>query len=185
MSVDIENIGSPCAEPVAGFVPKLYWAPRADFQTLVDPKDICDEDGNGADTYEELAEITDSHVMKTGKKLHTVDFVTETGELKHTTIGESKIYQNEMKVTLEGSSAKVLGYSRFIKRQKAVFFVEEQGSGRFRQLGSSRINATVSVEGGLDASTEGNNSMILTITDKQKWPSPIYSGDMDIAADSE
>lgn len=188
MAVDLENIGGEACEPVGGLTPQVYWAEIGDFETLNDPKDICDDDGNGAANFAELAEISESHVMKAGKKLHKVDFVTETGDLVHGLIGEVKrrLYSNTQKITIAGSEAQVLGFARYIRNKKLIWFIEEFGTGQIRQLGSKRMGADNSaLEGGIEATLEGNNALIITISDKQKWIAPIYKGTLDIATDSE
>lgn len=188
MAVDLENIGGEACEPVGGLTPQVYWAEIGDFETLNDPKDICDDDGNGAESFEELSEITENHVMKAGKKLHKVEFVTETGDLVHALLGEvsRRLFSNTQKITIAGSSSEVLGFTRFIRNKKLIWFIEEFGTGRIRQLGSKRMGAIVSaVEGGLEATLEGNNAITITVTDKQKWLAPIYSGTLEIATDSE
>jgi len=187
MAVDIENIGGEICEPVAGTTPTLYWGLHSDFETILDPKDICDENSNGAANFTELAEITGNHVMKAGKTLNKVEFVTETGALVTTQIGEPgrRLFQNSFSFEIAGSDAKTLGFSRFIRNQKLIFFVEEFGNGQIRQLGSSRLPARAETqEGGIEGPIEGKNAITITIQDKQKWHSPIYSGQLPIV-DSE
>lgn len=183
MAVVIEDIGSESCEPVAGFTPKVYWAEHSDFVTINDPKDICDESGTPAATLEELVEITANHVMKSGKKLHLVDFDTETGSMTYPTMGEKnrRLYDNSMVFECSGSSAKLLGFARLIRNKKVVFFMEEFGSGNMRQIGSSRLPGWVETqEGAIEALIEGKNSIIFTVKDKQKWPAPIYKGTLQL-----
>jgi hypothetical protein len=188
MAVEIENIGGEICEPISGFTPKLFWAHHKDFQTINDPKDICDENGNGATNFSELIEIPTSHVFKAGKKFHTVDFDVETAEMLYPTIGEKhrRVYDNSFKVEISGSSAELLGFCRYIRNQKVVVLGEELGSGNLRQMGSKRFPAWVEIqEGSIEALVEGKNSVVITFKDKQKWMPPIYKGDVLTDDDSE
>lgn len=188
MAVDIENIGAEFCEPVAGASPTLYWGLHSDFETILDPKDICDDNGNGAINFSELAVITGDHVLKAGKKLNKITAVVETVGLATAQIGEKgrRLFENTATYEIAGSYAKLLGFSRFIRNQNLVFFIEEFGSGKIRQIGSSRLPAYVETqEAGLEAAIEGKNAITITIKDKQKWHSPIYEGELLTYVDSE
>lgn len=190
MSITLENIGSEICEPVGGTGVTLYWGLHADFDTIKDTKKICDDGGDGAADFSELSEITESHVLKAGKKLRKVTFTTETGAIKTTQIGEKgrRLFENSFELEVPGSEANLLGFSRFIKNQKLIVFIEEFGSGRVRQLGSKRLPAWVeSQEGGIEATVEGKNAITYTFKDKALGHAPIYSGDLDslVATDSE
>ncbi|MGK4567832.1 hypothetical protein [Flavobacterium sp. 3HN19-14] len=63
--------------------------------------------------------------MKTGKKLHTLETITEGSGLKHSIVGDAKIFQNELEVTVEGSSAKLLGFVRYIRRKNLSFSLKK------------------------------------------------------------
>lgn len=188
--MQLENIGSEVCEPVGGTGVTLYWGLHSDFATIKEVKDICSESGAAAANFTELAEITESHVMKAGKKLHKVTFTTETGAIKTTQIGEKgrRLFENSFELEVPGSEANLLGFSRFIKNQKLIVFIEEFGSGRVRQLGSKRLPAWVEAqEGGIEATVEGKNAITYTFKDKAMGHAPIYSGNLDslVATDSE
>lgn len=188
MSVALENIGGESCEPVSGLATQAWWAEQGDFTTLIDPKDVCSDSGNGADNFTELVKITGNHVMAAGKKLHAVDFIIETGDIKTTMIGAvgRTLFNNEQKIEIAGSAPEILGFLRYIRNKKLIWFVEEFGSGQIRQFGSKRLAAHVkAIDSAIEAAIEGKNSVTLTIEDKQKWPAPIYAGTMSIATDSE
>lgn len=177
--VPLEDIGGVSCEPVSGLVGKVYYALHDDFETINDPKKICDPvPANVAASFAELAEIATAHVFKTTKKFFQIETVTETGTIKSTQIGENgrSLFQNELVIEISGSEAEVLGYCRWVKNQKLVILSEEFGTGNARQLGSSRLPATAKVEHNIEATLEGKNSAIITFTDKNFGPAPIYKG---------
>ena len=178
MPITLEDIGAEVCEPVAG-LSQVYYALHSDYTSIEDPKDICGT--VTAATFAELVEIaaTPGHIMKVGKKLNEIKFVTETGMIKSTMVGEKgrKLFENELVVEISGSDAELLGYLRWIKNQNLVFNVVEFGSGNVRQLGSKRMPAYVEgIEHAIEAVIEGKNSVTLTLKDKQKWPASIYKG---------
>jgi len=188
--MQLENIGSEVCEPIGGTGVTLYWGLLGDFETLQEVKSICGESEAAAANFTELAEITTSHVLKAGKKLRKVVFTTETGSIVTTQIGEKgrRLFENSFVIEVPGSEANLLGFSRYIKNQKLIVFIEEAGSGRVRQLGNKRVPAWVDTqEGGLEAAIEGKNAITYTFKDKAMGHAPIYSGNLDslVATDSE
>lgn len=174
----LEDIGADVCEPVAG-VSQTYYSLHGDYVKIEDPADICGT--VTADTFAELVEIpaTPGHDMVTGKQIHELKFITETGTIKSTMVGEKgrRLFENELVVEVGGSDATLLGFLRWIKNQKLVFHVVEFGTGNVRQLGSSRMPAWVEgIEHAIEAVLEGKNSVTLTLKDKQKWPAAIYKG---------
>lgn len=177
--VQLEDIGGESCEPVSGLVNKIYYALHGDFVTINDPKKICDPvPANVATSFAELATIATAHVFKIGKKFFKIDFVTETGTIKSAQIGEigRGLFQNDLVIEIAGSEAEVLGFCRWLKNQKLVVLSEEFGTGNVRQLGSSRLPVTVKVEHNIEATLEGKNSAVITFTDKNFGPAPIYKG---------
>jgi hypothetical protein len=158
--VALEDIGGVSCEPVSGLVGKIYYALHNDFDTINDPKKICDPvPANVAASFE-------------------IETVTETGTIKSVQIGEVSrgLFQNDLAIEISGSEAEVLGFCRWVKNQKLVILSEEFGSGNVRQLGSSRLPATAKVEHNIEATLEGKNSAVITFTDKNFGPAPIYKG---------
>lgn len=177
--VALEDIGGESCEPVSGLAGIVYYALHSDFETINDPKKICDVDPlKVAASFAELAEIPTAHVFKTGKKFFKIEMITETGSIKSPQIGEigRGLCQNELVIEIAGSEAEVLGFCRWVKNQKLVVLLEEFGSGNIRQLGSSRLPATAKFEHNLEATVEGKNSATITFTDKNFGPAPIYKG---------
>jgi len=184
MPLTLENIGGASAEPISGLAVDMYYGLHADFSSIEDPKDL---DGlTTASTFAELVEIpaTPGHIMTTGKQLFKISAILETGGVKSPMIGEKgrRLYQNEATLEIAGSKPELLGFLRWIKNQKLIFFVEEFGSGQIRQLGSKRLAAWVEgVEHAIEAAVEGKNSVTITVMDKQKWPAAIYKGALQLA----
>ncbi|EJG02279.1 hypothetical protein [Flavobacterium sp. F52] len=179
MAVDLTDIGGESCEPVSGLSGTVYYAEQSDFVTINEPKKMCDPvPANVAATYKELSTIETAHTFKTGKCFHKIESVTETGTIKVTPLGEigRKLYQNELAITVAGSSADLLGFMRWIKNKKLVILFEEFGTGNVRQLGMSRLPALASAEHNIEAAVEGNNSAVITFTDKNFGPAPIYEG---------
>lgn len=178
--VALENIGGESCEPVSG-LDKIYYALQSDFETINDPKRLCDVDPlNVAASFNELAEIATSHVFKAGKSFFQIESVTETGNIKSAQIGEigRGLFQNDLVAEVAGSDAKELGFFRWLKNQKLIVLVQEFGTGNVRQLGSSRLAATAKTEHAIEATIEGKNSGTITFTDKNFGPAPIYKGDI-------
>lgn len=180
--ITLEDIGQEVCEPLAG-LSKVYYSLHSEFESIVDPKDICGT--VTASTFAELVEIPASpgHIMATGKQLFELKLVTETGTIKSTMTGEKKrrLFENELAIEIAGSNAELLGFLRWAKNQDLVFFIEEFGSGQIRQLGSKRLAAWVEgIEHAIEAAIEGKNSVTLTLKDKQKWPASIYKGDLQL-----
>lgn len=176
--ITLEDIGQEVCEPVAG-VSQVFYSLHGDYTLIQDPADICGT--VTADTFSELVEIPASpgHDFVTGKQIHEIKFVTETGTIKSTMVGEKgrRLFENELVVEVSGSEAQLLGFLRWIKNQKLVFNVVEFGSGNVRQLGSKRMPAWVEgIEHAIEGVIEGKNSVTLTLKDKQKWPASIYKG---------
>lgn len=185
MAIELEDVGQEICEPTAGLSTKVYYSLHGDYDSIEDPKDICGT--VVADTFEELVEIpaTPGHILSTDKYMHQLDIIVETGTITSTMVGEKgrRLFENQLVVEVGGSSAKLLGFLRWIKNQNLVFFCEEFGSGSLRQLGSSRLPAWVEgIEHAIEAVIEGKNSVTLTLKDKQKWPSAIYLGDVVLEA---
>lgn len=181
MAITLEDVGQEICEPTAGLSTKVYYSLHGDYTTITDPKDICGT--VTANTFEELVEIPASpgHTLTSGKFMHELDIIVETGTVTSTMVGEKgrRLFENQLVVEVGGSSAKLLGFLRWIKNQNLVFFCEEFGSGQLRQLGSSRLPAWVEgIEHAIEAVIEGKNSVTLTLKDKQKWPAAIYLGDI-------
>lgn len=183
MAVALEDIGGQVCEPIASFS-DVYYAEQSDFTTISAPKDICNEDSAlVAASFEELAEITSNHVMKSGKCFRRIDFITETGGITSKNIGETErnLFQNELAIEVADSNPKLLGFMRYAKNKRFIVLAKETGSGRVRQLGSERIPARfMTQEHTVEATMEGKNSATLTIMDKWFGPAPIYTGDIQL-----
>ncbi len=176
----LEDVGVASCEPMAGVATEVLYAERGDFETVLDPKSLC---GTGAAaTLDELAEIAVAgHTFKVGKKWNKLTMVAETGEITTTQIGEKKrrLFENQVSVQIAGSSSKLLGWMRWAKNKDLIVLVREVGTGNYRQFGSDLLSAwTESQEHKLEAAAEGNNSTTVVVKDKQKWPAPVYKGDV-------
>lgn len=183
MPITLEDIGTEVCEPTSG-LSQVFYSLHADYTKIEDPKDICGT--VTASNFAELVEIPalPGHDFVTGKKIHELKFITETGTIKSTLVGEKgrRLFENELVVEVGGSEAQLLGFLRWVKNQKLVFNVVEFGTGNVRQLGSSRLPAWVEgIEHAIEAVIEGKNSATITLKDKQKWPASIYKGPLQLA----
>ena len=168
--VDID--GTSC-EPVGGLSETVLIAPRKDFTAVIDPPDDLEL------TDEEVITIEGPHTFPISKGFTEIVGVQETGTITSTMIGEiaRQLFQNEAVITVSGSKAALLGFLRKAKNLRFIALLEEVGSGQLRQLGSSRFPARFSgIVHAIEAAMEGNNSVTLTMLDKQKYPAPIYTG---------
>lgn len=180
--IPLDNITGEVCEPVGGIAGKIYFAEHSDFTTITDPKELCGDSADAAATLAELVTTpANGLVLKAGKKFNVLDIVLETGEVTTTQIGEKKrrLFQNQIVGQVAGSGANLLGFMRLIKNKDLVVLVEEVGSGNIRQFGSNRLPAWIEAqEQKIEATLEGNNSLTITVMDKQKFPAPIYAGDI-------
>lgn len=170
----LEDIGGESCEPVAGLSQVMYIAPHKDFDALFDPPEL-DAVGNLATK----ATIAGPHTFLTGKGFTKITLVTESGGLTSSRMGEKKrgLFQNTLTGQIAGSDAEILGFLRVAKNLDCVVLVEEFGTGKLRQIGSKRYPASfVNIEAVIEAVAEGNNSVTITVQDKQRWPAPIYTG---------
>lgn len=185
--IKIEDIGHASCEPTGGLVNKVYYAPISYFEEVPLPKDLCGDSATAAKTLDELATIATPFKFKTGKGFHELTIVTETGEITSSQIGEKKrrLFENTLPVQISGSSAKILGFSRYIKNQDLIVLFQEQESGNMRVLGSKRLPAwTEAQEHKIEATTEGNNSLTVTFKDKAKYPAPVYGSEVTMFPDA-
>lgn len=181
--IPLDNIGGLSCEPIGGIEAEFIFAEHGDFTTIEDPKELCGDSADAAASLEELVTIaaTPGHTLKPGKKFNVIPIVLETGEVTTTMIGEKerRLMQNQVLFQIAGSDASVLGFMRYIKNKRIIGMIREVGSGRLRQFGSKRLPAWVEAqEHKIEATLEGNNSLTYTLMDKQKWPAPIYLGDV-------
>ena len=184
--IALDNIGGASCEPMGGIEAIVYFAEHSDFETIVDPKELCGDSVNAAATLEELVTIpSPGHTFKPGKKWNKLNVVLETGEITSTQIGEKgrRLFQNQLTFQVAGSDPTILGLQRLLKNKKLMCLVTEVGSGQVRQFGSKRLPAWIeSQEHKVEATLEGNNAATFTIMDKQKGPAPIYKGDVLLTA---
>lgn len=181
--IPLDNIGGESCEPVAGIATELFFIERKDLEVITDPKDLCGDAPDAAATLEQLVEIaaTPGHTVKTGKKWAVLPIVQESGTVKSTQIGEKKrrLVQNELALQVAGSAASLLGFMRWVKNKDLVCLAREIGTGNLRQLGSKYLGAWIETQEHLiEGPMEGQNALNITIVDKQKWPAPIYKGDV-------
>lgn len=176
--MELENVGGLNPEPIAGFTTTMYYALRSDFETVAEPPAF---DAVGG--YATKAKCVGEHVFKTGKFFNTIEIVPDTGKIETTSIGERKrkLSQNAFTAQISGSEDVVLGFMRMVKNADFVVLVQENG-GNMRQFGSQLLKGWFdSLAHTGEEAVEGNNSCTFTVMDKQKWPAPIYTGDIQIA----
>lgn len=181
----LEDVGGVSCEPMAGVSTEVFYAERSDFESMIDPKNLCGVDA--AATLDELGEIAaPGHVFKAGKKWNKLTTVQETGEVTSTQIGDNKkvrLFENQIAIQIAGSSSKLKGWMRWAKSKDLIFLVREVGSGNYIQFGSDLLPAWIDAqEHKIEAVAEGNNAVTVTIKDKQKWVAPIYKGDIVVVA---
>jgi hypothetical protein len=173
-TINTEDVGGESCEPVGGINIDIYYALRSDFETVIDPPAF-----GAAGTYATKAAIATAHTFKPGKGFNKITVASKTGTIKSTGSGERKRkgFTNEFVGQIQGSEAVVLGFMRMVKNADYIVLAEEAGSGRLRQLGSSRSFAEfTALEHSIEADMLGNNACTFTIQDTQLWPAPIYSG---------
>lgn len=181
MALKIEDIGFSSCEPTGALVNKIYYAPIDYFEEIPLPKELCGDSTTAATDLEELATISKPFQFKDGKGFHPITTVTETGEITSTQIGERnrRLFENTLPITVGGSSAKILGFARYIKNQNLIVVFQEFDTGNMRVLGTERMPAWAEAqEHKIEATAEGNNSLITTFKDKSKYPAPIYTSDI-------
>lgn len=174
--MQLENIGSSNPEPISGLAVLVYYALRKDFKTVAEPPAF---DAVGG--FETKAAIATDHEFLEGKGFHTLTMVTETGKIETTPLGERKrkLSTNTLTGQIAGSEKAVLGFMRMVKNEDFIVLVKEVGSKNYRQLGSADLYAEfTNLTHTIEEAVEGNNALAFTIADKQKWPAPVYEGEI-------
>lgn len=171
--INLNNIDGTSCEPTGGVAAEVLFAPVADFTTIGQPPETMED----YETLGELARVSAAHAFPAGKGFSKVKGVQEMGTLKFTRIGEKKggAFQNEMTFEVSGHKDELLGFARLTKNADLVVMCQEVSSGDYRQFGSKRFPAYITVvDGNIEAAIEGKNSIAFTVQDKQKWPAPVY-----------
>jgi hypothetical protein len=180
--IKVEKIGGVSDEPTGSFNHRnLRIALVSWFATMAAPKPLTDATtpANEAVNFKELAEITGTHTFKAGYGFMTVEGIQEMTDLAVKGIGSKKgrLFENKMNFSLEGSRAETLGFSRWIKNADVIVLAQEASSKRYRQIGSEEFAAAVvEFESKVEATADGANSRVFTISDKQVYEAPIYLG---------
>lgn len=179
--IKVEQVGVQTCEPTGGFDHRTIKIALLDwFETIEAPKPLCDPTpANEATTFEELSEISGNHTFKTGYGFMTVKGVQELTDLESPMIGEKRrrLFENKVNFTVPGSDAELLGFARWLKNRDFICLITEIESGRTRQIGSERMAAAIAeLTGKVEATMEGDNSQLFSISDKQVYQAPIYKG---------
>lgn len=180
--IKVENIGGATQEPTGGLdVRSIRYADIDWFATIAAPKPLSDlaTPANEAISFEELAEVDGDHTFEVGYGFMIIEAVQETAGIESTMIGEKKrrLFENKCSATIAGSHAKLSGFIRWLKNRSGIVLVTEAESGRVRQIGSERFAAEVAeMTGKIDPTVEGDNSKVITFSDKQVYEAPIYTG---------
>jgi hypothetical protein len=178
----VDTIGKDIPETYGGFNHKnILIAPVSWFETISAPKALHDTEtpANEGTTFAELGSITTDHVFPTGKGFMTLVGAIETTDLKAAYLGEgvNKIVENKTTIVLEGSSAELVGLSRWIKNQRFIVLIQESEEDIFRQLGSEEYSAIFTeLDANVEATREGLKRRTFTLTDKQRYEAPVYTG---------
>lgn len=176
MGLELENIGASNPEPISGVTTTMYYALRSDLETVAEPPTYT-----AVGKYTTKSSCVGEHVFKAGKGFATIKIINETGKVESTYLGERKrrLFANAFTAQIAGTDEEVLGFMRMVKNEDFIGLVEEVGSGNFRQFGSQRLSAEFSaLSAVIEEALEGNNSCTFTLSDKQKWPAPVYKGDI-------
>lgn len=177
--IKVETLGSAVAEVMGSFAHTDIYVGLVDtFDAMVEPKERNAETG-AATTLAELVTITEAHTFKAGFGFTKVKAVQNSISLEYNQIGDvnkSTAIENKMTFELLGSEAEILGAMRLWKGRDLVVMGRESESGRLRQIGSLNYAAKMQFEGRIESDPEGDNTVTVTVTDKQKYPAPIYTG---------
>lgn len=178
----VDSIGKDIPETYGGFNHKnILIAPVSWFTTIGAPKALHDSTtpANEGTTFAELGSITVDHVFPTGKGFMTLVGAIETTDLKSAWLGEgvNKIVENKTTIVLEGSSAELVGLSRWVKNQRFIVLMQEAEEDLYRQIGSAEYSAIFTeLDANTEATREGLKRRTFTLSDKQRYEAPIYLG---------
>jgi hypothetical protein len=178
----VDSIGKDRPDVYGGFNHKnILIAPLDWFTTIGAPKALHDSitAANEGVTFAELGSISVDHVFPTGKGFMTVEGAQETTDLKAAYLGEgvNKIVENKTTIVLEGSSAELVGFSRWVKNKRFVILIQETEEDLYRQLGSLEYGAMFTeLDANIEALREGASRRTFTLTDKQRYEAPVYLG---------
>jgi hypothetical protein len=177
----IEKLGKAEQEHFGGIVhTNVLYAPLDWFATIAAPLKLDDATpANEGTTFAELGSITTDHTFLTGKGFIKLTVAEQTSDIKSAYLGEStnKIVENKASIVLEGSTAELIGFSRWSRNKRCVVLLQEVGSGNYRQIGSEDHGAMFTeMDAMVEASNEGFNKRTITVSDKSRYEAPVYSG---------
>lgn len=186
MAADIivEKLGAEIPEHSGGIVhTNILFAPLDWFDTIAAPLQLNDPDtpANEGTTFAELGSITTAHTFKTGKGFMTLTGKLEGNGLTGAYLGEgtNKVVENKATINMEDSTAEIIGFSRWAKNKRCIVLLQEVGAKRYRQLGSEEYGAIFTeLDAKVEATREGLNERIFTVSDKQRYEAPVYAAEV-------
>lgn len=179
MSIKVEQIGGNNCEVTGAFShTEVYVSLLENFASLTEPKGVC---GTGAaTTLEDLVTITTPHTFKLGFGFTKVKAIQQTVGLETAQLGDptkSVVQENKLTFQLLGSKAEILAFKRLYKGKDIVVLATEFASGQVRQIGSAKFAGKITeMSSKIEATTEGENTTTIVVSDKQNYDAPIYKG---------
>lgn len=156
-----------------GTMETIYFAPISDFETIVAPPAI----GTGPTLSDDI-KITGPHVMKTGKKLLSMNVNYDSGQLTAAVSGEigGRSVAPSFVCQYIGLTAQVLALQRAVKNDRYLFFIP-LADGTVCQIGTEMRPARAAIDFDSGKAQEGLKAGTLTVTsvDNAVW---VYTGDL-------
>ncbi len=174
-AIPLENLDfCPTAEVAAGVSEVgVFIASYFDFDTIQAPPGL-----DTATSLEDAATIAEAHTFLAGRGFHKVYINPESGLVDGAQVGEkgNLSIQNNFTFSVQGTGAKVAGWTRKYKNMPVIAIVKEK-NGDIKQIGS-KLSPAYMLEVTPTSGQKAGDAKTTTFkfTDVQNYPAPEYAG---------
>ncbi len=176
-TIPLENVEFCPTDEIAAGVSEtgVYGASIYDFAPggIKKPADL-----ETATSLEAAGTIADSHIFKEGRGFHKIYINPDTGMVDSAHAGEkgNLSLTNSLTGSLQGTGAKIVGYTRKYKNTPMIYIVKEK-NGDVKQIGSELVPAYMSEIAGTSGQKPGDvKATTVKISDTQPYMAPHYAG---------
>ena len=171
---------------LTGMRGNLLIAPRRYFETIA-ATPFFDGENTAVADVEALVKITDNHVFKAGFGFHEFYCTRDQVELMLENMGERDSRGFNVKINAKTPSFQplVLGTARMAKNEDFIVLVQDTNNGRWFQVGSDGLEATVLFNGNSGKLGDGGYKGFDIVIESYDNVLPIYEGEITILPNDE
>jgi len=187
MSVKYKNLGGlQGRDNLTGMRGNILIAPRRYFETIA-ATPFFDGENTSVSDVEALVKITDNHVFKAGFGFHEFYCTRDQVELMLENMGERDSRGFNVKINAKTPSFQplVLGTARMAKNEDFIVLVQDTNNGRWFQVGSDGLEATVLFNGNSGKLGDGGYKGFDIVIESYDNVLPIYEGEITILPNDE